>query len=326
MLERCDNDRFPYRLQVLRGDTPWTTLRTQDRWPAAGRNIFCLREQGPPEPGEVLGEVERVDILAVHERGPRMSVVLDRKRYKRCDFLFLTKPYKRRPGQSYEQIFWLTQRSIQQQRPAFKLVGRRGNSASLIRIDSNERYPWRFPGAATERGPLPAGDYALVDGEDILAVVERKTLDNLLADFGAMPVLHQTLAELASYTHHALVIEAPYADFLNSKKVHHYTASFCARAIAEIQVVHPSLRVVFCENRKVANEWTRHFFSAVSNLGRGASGPGGEGGTGGPEGQQGKIQAKCDYVPWGQSWSVREAPIEWPGSSTSGKQADSICG
>ena len=255
-MERTQNDRFPYRLQITRGDKPWLTLRTQDHWPAAGRHIFCLREEEPPEPDEMLEEIERVDVIALNERGRRTSIVLDRKRYKRCDFLFLKKSYKGRPGESYEQIFWLTQRSIEQHRPAFKLVSRRTDTDMFVRIHSNEKYPWRFPGATTERGVISAGDYALMDGDKVLAVVERKTLDNLLADFGTMPVLHQRLAELAAQVNHALVIEASYADFLNPKKVHHYTSDFCAKAIAELFALHPALRIVFCTNRKVANEWT----------------------------------------------------------------------
>ena len=82
----------------------------------------------------------------------------------------------------------------------------------------------------------------------------------------------QRLAELATYTNHALVIEAPYADFLNPKKIHHYSLSFCATVIAELYALHPDLRIVFCANRKLANEWTRHYFSAVRNL---AHNPGG---------------------------------------------------
>jgi hypothetical protein len=266
VLEKCASERFPYRLQVLRGGKVWIVLRTQDRWPAAGRHIFCLREDEPPGPGEVLEELERVNIIAFHERGRRVSLVLDRKRYKRCDFLFLKKSYKGRPDESYEQIFWLTQRSIEQHRPAFKLVSRPAATGYVVRIHSNERYPWRFPGMVTERGDIPAGDYALMNRDRMLAVVERKTLDNLLADFGLMPVLHQKLAELAAHDNHALVIEASYDDFLNRKKVHHYTASFCAKAIAEIYALHPNLRIVFCANRKIANEWTRHYFAAVGRL------------------------------------------------------------
>ncbi|MFH1639125.1 MAG: hypothetical protein ABIB93_02265 [Chloroflexota bacterium] len=213
-----------------------------------------------------MKELERVGIIAFNERGRRISIVLDRKRYKRCDFLFLKKSYKDRPGESYEQIFWLTQRSIEQHRPAFKLVPRRATSELTVLIHSNERYPWRFPGALTERGVIAAGDYALMDGDKVLAVVERKTLDNLLADFGVMPVLHERLAELAAYDNHALVIEAPYADFLNPKKVHYYTPVFCAKAIAELYALHPALRTVFFSNRKIANEWTQHFFEAVHDL------------------------------------------------------------
>ena len=268
ILERCVSDRFPYRLQVQRGDRPWLILRTQDRWPAAGKRIFCLREEEPPAPEEVSEVLERVHIVAFHERGRRLSVVLDRKRYKRCDFLFITKPYKNRSGESYEQIFWLTQKAITQHRPAYRLVSHFSSTMFTVRIDSNERYPWRFAGIATERAPLPTGDYALMDGEDIIALVERKTLDNLLADFGMMPVLHQQLAELATYKNNAVVIEALYADFLNPTKVHHYSAGYCAKAIGELHALHPNLRIIFCANRKLANEWTRHYFTAVWDLRR----------------------------------------------------------
>ena len=263
ILERCSNEQFPYRLQLFKEGRPWLVLRTQDRWPAANRNIFCLREKESPEPGEILEEIELVPIVVFHQRGPRLSVVLDRKRYKRCDFLFFTKSYKGRPGETYEQIFWMTQKSLQQRRPSRKLSLRHTATDFTVRIATNERYPWRFPGLQTERGSLPTGDYALVNDGDITAVVERKTLDNLLAEFGVMQVLHQKLAELAGYEHHALVVEAPYADFLNPKKVHHYTPAFCARAIAEMYALHPRLRLVFCANRKVANEWTRSYFAAV---------------------------------------------------------------
>ena len=263
ILQRCATERFPYRLQIEREGKPWLILRTQDRWPAAGKNIFCLREKESPKPGEVIEEVERVPVLTFHERGSRISVILDRKRYKRCDFLFLSKHYRHDPAESYEQIFWLTQRSIEQHRPSARFVRHTHVHGITIRIASNERYPWRFPQVHTERGPLPIGDYALMDAESIMAVVERKTFENILHDFGAMPVLHQKLAELAIYEHHALVVEALYADFLNPKKVHHYTSSFCSSAIGELYALHPGINIVFCANRKVANEWTRHYFSAI---------------------------------------------------------------
>jgi hypothetical protein len=270
ILERCASERFPYRLQILKGEEPWLTLRVQDRWPAANRNIFCLREKEPPEPGEVLEEIERLPVVALQRRGRRLSVVLDRNRYKRCDFLFLTRRYKGRPSEEYEQIFWQTQQSMRQRRPGVRLVTAQGSRNFTVRVASEERYPWRFPGSTIVRGRLPVGDYALVDGNTITAVVERKTFENLLADFGVMPLLHQRLLELAAYEHHALVVEAPYEDFLTAKKVHHYTPAFCARAIAELYAAHPGLRIVLCANRKTANEWTRNYFDAVWALAGGS--------------------------------------------------------
>jgi len=264
ILQRTNAGRFPYRLQIVRNNgAPFLTLRVQDRWPAANRNIFCLREKEPPAEDETLEEIERIPVLALQRRGVRLSVVLERPRYKRCDFLFLRRAYKGKPSDEYEQIYWQTQRSMVQRRPRVSLVSSRGPRGYTVRVASEERYPWTFPGAAVQRAPLPAGDYALTDGDRTVAIVERKTLDNLIADFGVMPVLHQRLLELSTYEHHALVIEAPYEDFLNPKKVHHYTPAFCARLIASLYAEHPRLRIVFCANRKTANEWTRNYFAAL---------------------------------------------------------------
>ena len=263
ILQRCVADRFPFRLQILRGDAPFLTLRVQDRWPAANRNIFCLREKDAPDDSEILEEIERVPIVALQRRGLRLSVILDRSRYKRCDFLFLTKMTKGSPAREYEQIYWQTQRSMVQRRPRVSMVSQRGPRGYTVRIASEEKYPWSFPGATVQRARLPAGDYALVDGDRLVAVIERKTLDNLLADFGIMPVLRQRLLELGTYEHHALVIEAPYEDFLNANKIHHYSPAYCARLIASLYADFPSLRIVFCANRKTANEWTRNYFAAL---------------------------------------------------------------
>src|SRR3990170_4696051 len=163
ILERCASERFPYRLQIVKGQEPWLTIRVQDRWPAANRNIFCLREKEPPELGEVQEEIERVPVVALQRRGRRLSGVLERKRYKRCDFLFLTKRYKGRPSEEYEQIFWATQQSMRQRRPRARLVSVGTSHDFTVRIASDERYPWRFPSSMTARGSLPIGDYALMD-------------------------------------------------------------------------------------------------------------------------------------------------------------------
>jgi len=266
-LERCPNPRFPYRIRIEAPDgRELLRLRAQDRWPAAGHNVFCLREDPSVGPAEAGEELERVAVLAMQRRGVRVSVVLDRGRYKRCDFLFLRRPYKEQPDQTYERVFWQTQTSMSQRRPKVAPAAlRAGGAAMHVVIDSGERYPWRFPGSMTERARLPAGDYALVRDGKVLAVVERKTFANLLADFGVLPLLHQRLLELSANRFNALVVEAAYEDFLNPRRTHHFTPSFCAAAIAELYAAHPSLRVVFCANRKTANAWTASFFRAVLN-------------------------------------------------------------
>jgi hypothetical protein len=194
----------------------------------------------------------------------RLSVVLDRPRYRRCDFLFLTRPPK--DGAPQEQIFWQTQASMTQHRTKIApgVVNRR--NAYTVQIASDERYPWTFPGSTVVRGLLPAGDYALLQEGEPLAVVERKTLDNLLHDFGVMPVLQQRLLDLSRFEHNAFVIEAPYEDFLNPKKLHHYAPTYCARVIASLYARHPRVRIVFCSNRKAANLWTRSYFAALAGV------------------------------------------------------------
>jgi hypothetical protein len=87
--------------------------------------------------------------------------------------------------------------------------------------------------------------------------------DDELGDFGHKEVLHQQLTHLSAQGQHAVVVEADYADFLAPQKVHPWSASYCAEVLAELVVARPRLRLGFCGNRKLAEEWTRNFFRAV---------------------------------------------------------------
>lgn len=261
ILERLENERFPYRVKIKKSDSTLLCLQTQDRWPGPKGNVFCLRgadenlEKAPAE------ELERVPVVSLNRYGKRLAVVLDRSRNKRCDFLFLKKRYKNREGE-YEQIFWRTQKALTDRRPGVKLTAR-GDLWLEVAIDQNERYPWNLAGCTVRRENLPVGDYALTDREGILAVVERKTLDNLLHDIGNMASLHQSLGELEAFENSAVVIEAQYADFLKRERVAPYTPSFASKAIAELFAFHSRLPIVFAGNRKMAIEWTLRYFRAV---------------------------------------------------------------
>lgn len=262
ILEQVEDVKFPCRLSIVDGGKVLLCLRVQERWPGTKGQIFCLSEEGREWP-QPMAEIERVPIVSLRRYGKRLSIVLDRSKNKRCDFLFLKKPYKSREGE-YEQIFWRTQQALRERRPRVKLT-LRGTESLRILVDAGERYPWRFPSCEAERAALPVGDYALLENDGLLAVVERKTFDNLLSEFGRMSSFHQILGELKSYPQSALVIEAAYADFLKADKLRYYSSSFAAKVIGELHAMHPNLNIIFAGNRKLANEWTLRFFAAIKS-------------------------------------------------------------
>lgn len=270
VLEHSSDPKFPYRLRIYtrKRDAPMLSLFVQDRWPGASQHIFCLREARLAEDVSIGAEVERVPVVALERYRSRLRVVLARPTRKRCDFQIVEKRYKNPAPDSpatYEQIFWFTQTAMHQRRPrGARLKTAHGDADLRVRIAADERYPWHLSPFESERGPLPAGDYALIRDGAILAVVERKTFDGLLADFGRLDVLHQRLLELSSYEQHALVVEAPYERFLDPARVHHWPAAFCARVIGDLYARYPRLRLVFAANRKIAEAWTRNYFAALS--------------------------------------------------------------
>jgi ERCC4-type nuclease len=261
ILESIDDKKFPYLLTLKKDGNILLRLRVQDRWPGQKGNIFCIREEDNTW-YQPIEELERVPVTSLKRFGKRLAVVLDRPKNKRCDFLFLKKRYKTKEGE-YEQIFWRTEQALRERRPKIKLTTYT-QSNLLITIDINERYPWHFPDSNVKKERLPIGDYALKDSNGIVAVVERKTFENILTEFGRMAAFHQRLSELEAYRHAALVIEANYSDFLNPQKVRFYTSSFTAKAIAELYALHPDLTIVFAGNRKLAREWTCRFFTAIN--------------------------------------------------------------
>ena len=265
VVSETGNPRFPYRIEIRRGEERVIALWVQDKWPGSGKQIFCLREgqddgTGEYDPGD-FPEVERVRVARMERYGKQLSVILDRPTRKRCNFLFLEKRYKNKPG-TYEQIFFRTQTAMQQHRSASRVSLHRHGAYQVV-IDSGERYPWKFGGAPTVRRKLPAGDYGLeVDG-DVIALAERKTFENLLTDFASLRVLHGQLDDLSRWRHAAMVIEAQYRDFLDTRKLAgRWPASHAARVLAEIHVMHPTVQIIYAGSRKAAAQWCAAWFEA----------------------------------------------------------------
>ncbi len=261
LVQKTTNTRFPFRIAIEQNDHVLFAVRAKAAWPGAGTQIFCLRER-EPDFLETFEEIERVPVAHMARLGRKLSVTLDRAQRKRCEFLILEKP--RKDGGTYEQVFFRTEAAVRAHKSSkYAELSTRSNEGMRIVIDSMERYPWTFPGADVQRRRLPVGDYALVHDERPFAIVERKTLANLLGDFSELKGLHQQLAELAAWPHAALVIEAQYADFGNPARIGQWPAAHLLRVLGELPALFPAVQCVFAGNRKLANVWTQRWFAAL---------------------------------------------------------------
>jgi hypothetical protein len=228
-------------------------LKAADTWPRTAK-VYCHRAEGWPEDPDV---VEAVPLRACQRRGVAIDVVLERAHHNRSQLVFTTMHGGR------EAIFWQSPRTTRKARPGIRVPTRRASGLVelVILIDTRERYPYRFARqqTRTERRGLPAGDYGVeLDGE-IVAVVERKTV----ADLAARLVdgqLAYALAELATVDHAALVVEDRYADVF---KLDHVAPGFVADLLATVQVRYPTVPIIFCDTRPLAEEWTFRFLGAA---------------------------------------------------------------
>jgi hypothetical protein len=228
-------------------------LKAADTWPRTAK-VYCHRAAGWPADPDV---VEAVPVRACQRRGVAIDVVLERAHHNRSQLIFTTLSGGR------EAIFWQSPRTTRKARPGIRVPTRRasGMAELVIVIDTRERYPYRFTRQQTQtrRRALPAGDYGVeLDGE-IVAVVERKTV----ADLAARLVdghLAYALAELATVDRAAVVVEDRYADLFN---LDHVTPGFVADLLATVQIRYPTVPIVFCDTRPLAEEWTFRFLGAA---------------------------------------------------------------
>lgn len=255
IVHRTEHPRFPYRIEVRWGLSTPLVVRAASPWPGPKGNVFCLRETGSTP---VTEPEERVTITSLSQRGALLDLILDRSQRKRCNFLVLVK------GAGHEQIFLRTEAAIKAHRTRGH-VHTKSNARLDIVVDTREKYPWHFPDQDIRRRALPAGDYALLDAEQrITTVVERKSFEDarvMLAEFQAFSV---RMSELAGYQHAALVIEAQYRDFLDPEKMAPMSVAVVARKLAALEAGHPSVRICYAGNRKLAEHWTLRYFEAVA--------------------------------------------------------------
>jgi ERCC4 domain/Lsr2 len=244
---------LPYLLRVPLGPAG-VILKARATWPRTSK-VYCHRVDEWPDDAEVI---ERVATRSCVRRGAAIDLVLDRSRENRSQ-LVITRV---RGGR--QVIFWQTARTAKQARPGVRTPTARGSGVPDLEIvvDSHERYGYRFRDqqATTSRGALAAGDYGLVRHGTLLAAVERKSLADLVSSLTTGKLKYQ-LADLAAVPRGALVVEDRYSAVF---KLHRVRPSVVADGLAECQVAWPGVPIVFCETRKLAQEWIYRFLSAAS--------------------------------------------------------------
>jgi hypothetical protein len=199
--------------------------------------------------------VERVPVRSCVRRGAAIDLVLDRTREHRSQFVFTR-------ARGREMIFWQSARTTKQARPAVSLPTARAAGQVLeILVDSHERYAWKFEHqqATTSRRALPAGDYAVTIDGTVIASVERKSLSDLVSTL-TTGKLRYLLADLAMLPRAALVVEDRWSAVFKLDRVRPVVV---AEGLAEAQVRFPNVPIVFCETRKLAQEWTYRFLGAA---------------------------------------------------------------
>jgi hypothetical protein len=266
LLYKQESEKFPYRLFIEGNPNDFLILSVRERWPGPNKKIYCLSE-GRCSQSDLPDEkpIEDCSIVKIGRYGRRLNIILNRKTKKRCWFIFLKKEYKTKPGEFYDQIFWITQSSAKVRRPGAYIPKVKEGSWCEIIIDKRERYPYKFGYAQTKRENLPVGDYALVKDGKIVAVAERKTLDNMLHEIGIYDVLKATLQELSTYPYKAVVFESPYSDFMNPKRIKPYKASYVADILSDLAVRFSEIQFIFCGNRKFAQEWIYRWFLRINS-------------------------------------------------------------
>ena len=241
---------LPYLVRLPIGPSG-IALKVRDTWPRTAK-VYCHRADEWPAELEVI---ERVPVRSCVRRGTAIDLVLDRAREQRSQFVFTR-------ARGREVIFWQSARTAKQARPSVALPTARAAGQVLeILVDSHEQYAWKFERqqAATSRRALPAGDYAVTFGGEIVAAVERKSLADLVAT-QISGKLRYLLADLAALPRAAVVVEDRWSSVFKLDRVR---PAVVADGLAEAQVRFPSVPIVFCETRALAQEWAYRFLGAA---------------------------------------------------------------
>ena len=166
-------------------------------------------------------------------------------------------------GRGREMVFWQSPRTRKQSRPQVRVPTARASGLDELEIlvDAHERYPYTFAGQQTRtvRKALPCGDYGVTINGTLVAAVERKSLSDLMSSLTSGK-LRYAMAELAGLPRAAVVVEDRYPRIFGQSLVR---PAVIAEGLAELQVRVPTVPIVFCDSRKMAEEWTYRYLGAA---------------------------------------------------------------
>ena len=246
------DSKLPYLLRLpLAGGM---VLRTSGTWPRTSA-LYCYpvpAQEWPDDP--VI--VERLALRSCVRRGAAIDLVADRGRENRSQLVFTT-------ARGRDAVFWQSPRTRKQARPSVRTpTARAGGITELqIVVDSREQYAYHFTAqqVTTVTRALPCGDYGITAAGLLVASVERKSLADLVSSLTGGK-LRYLLAELAALPRAAVVVEDRYSAIFKLDRVR---PALVADGLAELQVRWPNVPIVFCETRRLAEEWTYRFLAAA---------------------------------------------------------------
>ena len=251
------DSRLPYLIRVPLGGG--LVFRTSGTWPRA-KALYCYPvglEEWPDAPDIV----EQVPVRSCVRRGGAVDLVLDRARENRSQLVFTT-------ARGRQAVFWQSARTRKQAKPNVRTpTARAAGIAGLeIIVDTRERYGYRFAAqqVVTVKRALPCGDYGVnVDGR-LTAVVERKSLADLVASLTG-GTLRYALGELSALPRAAVVVEDRYSQIFKLDRIR---PAVVADGLAELQVRWPQVPILFCETRQLAEEFTYRYLAAAHTWAR----------------------------------------------------------
>lgn len=246
------HSRLPYLIRVPVGDG--LVFATSGTWPRA-KAVYCHPmpvDSWPNEPALI----ESVELRSCTRRGAAIDVVATRARENRSQLAHTT-------ARGRDVVFWQSPLTRKQSRPRVRTPAARaaGIPELSITVDAHERYPYSFSDkpVTTTRQALACGDYGLhVDGR-LVAVVERKSLSDLSSSLLNGKLKYQ-LTELAALPRAAVVVEDRYSQIF---ALTFARPAVVADALAELQVSFPTVPIVFCQTRKLAQEYTYRYLAAA---------------------------------------------------------------